>query len=166
MKNLSEYINEGILQGIESTLAHGDSLSEPFDYLYNELKKSPTKETYNQTMSLVVSILSTINTSDCCVMKDATKSAKKNWIKIGFARDCFYKEKYTIIVKTDAAKVYSFELRNIKAGFPYFGNGTYLNPKTAKMWWEGINKRENEFAIEMRINSKIHKDFVKLITMG
>lgn len=164
MKNLGEYINESILRGIENTLADGDSLNEPFDYIYNELKKSPTKETYKQTMSLVVSILSTINTNDCCVMKDATKSAKKNWVKIGFARDYFDKEKYNIIVKTDAAKVYSFELRNIKSGFPYFGIGEYLNPKTAKMWWEGINK--HEFAIEMRVNSKIHKDFVKLITMG
>lgn len=163
MKNLGEYINESILRGIENTLADGDSLNEPFDYIYNELKKSPTKETYKQTMSLVVSILSTINTNDCRVMKDATKSAKKNWIKIGFARDYFDKEKYNIIVKTDASKVYSFELSNINSGFPYFGNGEYLNPKTAKIWWEGVNKRE--FAIEMQVNSKIHKDFVKLITM-
>ena len=98
MKNLGEYINESILRGIDNTLADGNSLNEPFDYIYNELKKSPTKETYKQTMSLVVSILSTIDTNDCCVMKDAAKSAKKNWIKIGFARDYFDKEKYNIIV--------------------------------------------------------------------
>ena len=34
MKNLSEYINESILQGIENTLADGNSLNEPFDYIY------------------------------------------------------------------------------------------------------------------------------------
>lgn len=165
MKNLSKYISESILQGAENTLAYGDSLNEPFDHVYNELKKSPTKETYKEAMSVVVSILSKINTSDCHVMKNATKSAKKNWIKVGFSRDYFDKEKYNIVVKTDATKAYSFDVRNIKSGFPYFGIGEYLNPKSAKVRWEDIDEREGEFAIEMQINSKIHKDFVKLITM-